>query len=193
MTKKAKLLLSLLVISAVGGIAGFATWSAFTATTANAGNTITAGSVSLSDSDGGTASLYTPGNAKPGDTTVKCIRVTFGGSLSSAVKLYVSSGITNGSLYNLQVERGSGIVAPASDMNCTGFTQSSIAYTGTLGAFPTTYAAGVDGKASAAAWALNDTVDYRFTITQNDDVTPNAHTSTMSSGTHTFTWEARNN
>jgi hypothetical protein len=78
-------------------------------------------------------------------------------------------------------------------MNCTGFSASSTAFDAALDTFATTYAAGVTGKAGGAAWATSDAVDYRFTITVNDDATPNAHTSTVSSGAHTFTWEARNN
>jgi hypothetical protein len=77
-------------------------------------------------------------------------------------------------------------------MSGAGFTSTSTAYSGQLGSFATTYAAGYDGKAGGATWATNDSVDYRFTITQNDDPTPNAHTTPASSGAHTFTWEARN-
>ena len=90
------------------------------------------------------------------------MRVSYTGSLAASVKLYVSAGITNGTSFNLRVERGSGITAPAANMNCTGFTATSTAYDGALGSFGTTYAAGVDGKAAAAAWAPTDTVDYRF-------------------------------
>ena len=103
--------------------------------------------------------------------------------------------VTNGSLYNLKVERGSGLSSPDNTMNCTGFSASSTAYNGALGTFASTYtdyASGVAGKSADAAWATNDAVDYKFTITQNDDATANAHTSATSSGSHTFVWEARN-
>ena len=65
--------------------------------------------------------------------------------------------------------------------------------TADLSTFPSTYAAGVAGKASDAAWATNDSIDYRFTFTVKDDTTPNAHTSAVSTGTFSVTWEARNN
>jgi hypothetical protein len=114
--------------------------------------------------------------------------------LAASVKLYMSAGVTNGDKYTLQVERGSGITAPAADMNCTGFSAGSTAFaTGDLDTFGTSYGAGTDGKASGAAWATNDAVDYRFTITTKDDATANAHTTSNSTGTFTFTWEARNN
>jgi hypothetical protein len=115
--------------------------------------------------------------------------VTYTGSLSSAVKLYVSS-VTNGNKFTLKIERGSGLSSPDNTMNCTGFTASSTAFNTTLDQLGTTYGTGLDGKASGGTWAQNDSVDYRFTITVNDDSTANAHSSTVSTGSHTFTWEA---
>ena len=186
-----KLLLTAAVVGAIGSVAGFATYSAFSATTANSGNSISAGTVIIGQHTGATT-LYSATNQKPGDSVAKCVRVTYTGSITAAaVKLYVSSGITNGSLFNLKIERGSGLTSPAADMNCTGFTASTEPYNAALGSFGTTYAAGIDGKASAATWATNDTVDYRFTISTNDDTTPNAHTSALGSGSHPVTWEAR--
>jgi lipoprotein-anchoring transpeptidase ErfK/SrfK len=172
-------------------VAGWGVYSAFTATTTNSGNTITAGTVAISQHAGSTT-LYSASNQGPGAATVGCVRVTYTGSLASSVKLY-SSSVSNGTAFNLMVERGSGLTSPDNTMNCTGFSASSTAYNGDLGSFATTYAGGVDGKAGGAAWATNDAVDYRFTITVNDDTTPNAHTSSVSSGAHSFTWEARNN
>jgi hypothetical protein len=184
-------ILTALAVGGMGAVAGLGTFSAFSATTANSGNNISSGTVKI-DQHTGATTLYNVTNQKPGDSTTKCVRVNYSGSLTaSAVKLYVSSGITNGSNYNLEVDRGSGMTTLDSTMSCAGFTQSSVAYNGALGSLGSSYASGVDGKAAAATWATNDTVDYRFIITQNDDATANAHTSVQSSGSHTFTWEAR--
>ena len=179
----------------MAGVAVFSTSAAFTATSSNPGNRIEAGTVAIGDSDAGTGALYNALNQKPGSgngPTSACIRVTYSGSLASSVKLY-SSAISNGSQFRLKVERGSGITSPAANMNCTGFTSSSTPFDAGLDTFPTTYAGGIDGKAAAAAWSSGDSVDYRFTIYTNDDVTPNAHTSAVDTGTHSFTWEAQNN
>ena len=186
-----KVLRTLIVLGAVGIVAGLGVFAAFTATTTNSGNTVTSGSVAISDNDGGSTPLYVASNTKPGDTQVSCIKVTYTGSLASAVKLYMSSGITNGTAFNLKVERGTQAagVFPA----CGDFAATSTAYDGPIGSFGTTYAGGVDGKVAGAAWASNDVVAYRFTVTTNDDTTANAHTSTQGTGLHTFTWEARNN
>jgi Camelysin metallo-endopeptidase len=188
--KVRKLLLTALTVGMVGTIAGFGVFAAFTDTNFNGPNEIASGTVRIDDNDTGVA-LYNVANRKPGDSSSRCIRVTYSGSLGAAVKLYVSSGITNGTLYNLQIERGSFGGAFAAD--CTGFTAATTAYNGQLGSFPTTYGTGVDGKDAGAAWATSDAVDYKFTITQNDDTTVGAHRTVKSSGDHTFTWEARNN
>ncbi len=187
-----KLLLSLLVVGAIGAVAGWGAYSAFTATTTNSGNTITAGTVAI-DQHAGATTLYSSSGMGPGSSIARCVRVTYTGSLASSVKLYTPSTVSNGTAFTLTVERGSGLSSPDNTMNCTGFTSSSTPYNGNLGSFPTTYAGGMDGKAGGAAWAQNDAVDYRFTISVVDDATPNAHTTTQSSGAHTFTWEARNN
>jgi Camelysin metallo-endopeptidase len=192
MTIRRKLLVTLGVI-ALMGLAVFGTFAAFTATSTNSGNEIATGTVKIDDNSGAATSLYDVTNAKPGDSTSACIRITYDGSLPASVKLYGSGGITNGSNYTLAVERGSGLTTVDGTRSCAGFSASSTAYDGGLAAFGTTYAAGVDGKAAGAAWSQGQSVDYRFTVTQTDDSTPNAHTSVVSSSPHEYTWEARNN
>lgn len=190
-TRRRKVMLTL-TAAAITGVVVSGTFAAFSATTVNSGNRIQSGTVKI-DQHSGATTLYDVTNQKPGDATVRCVRVIYSGSLTSSVKLYASTGITNGSQFNLKVERGSGLTAPAADMNCNNFNPTSTLYDAALGSFGTDFGAGYDGKAGAAAWNAGDTVDYRFTVTQNDDPTPNAHTTAASSGTHSFTWEARNN
>jgi hypothetical protein len=194
--RKRRIFVTVAVLALMAGVAVFTTSAAFTATSSNPGNLIEAGTVSIGDSDAGTGKLYNALNQKPGSgngPTQACIRVTYSGSLASAVKLYRSA-VTNGSQFNLTVERGgTSLTAPAADMNCTGFSASSTAFANTLDQFPSTYATGIDGKAGGAAWTSGQSVDYRFTIYTVDDTTPNAHTSAMDTGSHSFTWEAQNN
>jgi predicted ribosomally synthesized peptide with SipW-like signal peptide len=189
--KARRLLLTALIVGGLSALVGLGTYSAFTATTTNSGNSISSGTVNISQHTGATT-LYNVTNQKPGDSVTKCVRVTYSGSITaSAVKLYASAGITNGTQFNLEIDRGSGMTTLDGTDSCAGFTQTSVAYNGNLGSLGSSYATGVDGKASAATWATNDAIDYRFIITQNDDPTANAHTSALSSGAHTFTWEAR--
>ena len=186
-----KLSLTILIVGLIGAAAGFGVFSAYSATTSNTGNSFAAGSVAIGDNDGGSSALYVGSNKKPGDSVTSCIQVTYTGTLGASVKLYTPSTVTNGSAFDLTVERGTQTTGAFPD--CGDFSPTSEAYDGPLGSFPTTYGGGIDGKDAAAAWAQNDSVAYRFTITVADDTTPNAHTSTMSTGSHDFTWEARNN
>lgn len=190
MTTIRKISLTVLIAGLVAGVAAFGAFSAFSATTSNTGNSFASGTVAIGDNDGGSTALYTSANNKPGTAVVSCISVTYTGSLASQVKLYASTGITGGTALNLKVERGT--KTTGSFPACGDFAATSTAYDGALAAFPTTQPAGVDGKDAAATWATNDTVAYRFTVTVVDDGTPNAHTTVTSSGSHDFTWEARN-
>jgi hypothetical protein len=194
--RKLKIFLTVAVLALMAGVAVFSTSAAFTATSSNPGTLIEAGTVSIGDSDAGTGKLYNALAQKPGagnGPQAACIRVTYSGSLASAVKLYRSA-VTNGSQFHLTVERGGNTLsAPAADMNCTGFSAASTAFDNTLDQFPSTYAGGIDGKAGGTAWSSGQSVDYRFTIYPVDDTTPNAHTSAVDTSSHSFTWEAQNN
>ena len=131
--KVRKLLLTALVVGGLSALVGLGTYSAFTATTTNSGNNISSGTVKI-DQHAGATTLYNVTNQKPGDATAKCLRVTYSGSLTaSAVKLYASAGITNGTQYNLQIERGSGLTTLNGTMSCAGFSSTSTAYNGDLG------------------------------------------------------------
>lgn len=188
-TRKRKLLLTALVVGTTGTVAGLGSFAAFTATTVNTGNQIATGTVIVADNDSGTAMYPTTTNQAPGATTVRCMRVTYTGTLAATVRLYRTGTITNGTAFNVQIERGSGTTGAYP--SCTGFTTAATLYNGALGATPTTFAAGPDAKGSA--WASGNTVDYRFTLSVVDDPTPNAHATALASGTHGWTWEAQNN
>ena len=193
MSTRKKLLITA-AVAALMGVVVFGTFAAFTATSTNSGNKIDSGTVKIDDDSGATTALYNVTNQKPGQSTSGCLRIKYNGSLAASVKIYASTGITNGADYNLHIERGTGLTTVDGTRSCAGFGSPATVYNGVArGAVATTYAGGYDGKAGGAAWAQNDTVDYRFTITQNDDPTVNAHTTVKSSGTHSFTWEARNN
>jgi hypothetical protein len=195
--RKRKLLLSLLIVGALGSVASWGMYSAFTATTTNSGNTITAGSVKISQHSGAVAFYARSSDVGPGasNAIVRCVRVKYEGSLPASVKLYVTPAPSNATAFHLKVERGSGLTTLDNTMSCAGFTSSSTPFEDTLDQLGTSFddADAVDGKASGAAWSANHEVDYRFTISVVDDSTPNAHTTTQSSGSHAFVWEARNN
>lgn len=185
-----KILLSVLVIGVLGSIVALGAFSAFSSSTTNPGNSFSAGTVDISDNDAGSA-MYQLTNQKPGVATDRCIRVTYSGSLDSAVKLY-SSAVGAGAQYvDLTVTPGT--QGAAAFPSCAGFSASGPAiYTGTLASFASSHSSWADGLTApgplAAAWSTNDEVVYRFSVSLQDD---NAAQGAVS-GTHSFTWEAQN-
>jgi hypothetical protein len=189
-----KLLATVAVLGLVAGIGGWATWAAFSATTTSTGNNLTLGTVAIGDNSLG-AFMYQVTGAKPGDTVTKCVKATYTGSLDADVKLYASAVGTVGTYVNLTVTPGSG--SPTFP-GCTGFVPDAAGaiYTGTLKGFADThnsYATGlVDNPGSATKWVTNDGVVYQFTLTVADNNAANGVTVPLTTGTHSFTWEARN-
>ncbi len=71
-------------------------YAAFSSTTTNPTSSFSAGSVTLSDNDSGTA-VFSVTNLKPGDSGRGCIAVAYGGSLTpaAAIQVYATAGATN--------------------------------------------------------------------------------------------------
>ncbi|HSS32756.1 MAG TPA: TasA family protein [Solirubrobacterales bacterium] len=193
MNIRTKVLLTVLCVAALGSLAAMGVFGAFSATTTNAGNTITAGSVTIGDNDAG-AAMYSLTNAKPGESVSKCIKVTYTGSIDSDVKLFTTSSIgTLGPYIELTITPGT--QTTSTFPSCTGFTASGGAiYSGTLAAFGTgknSYANGITtNPASASKWTTNDAVVYQFTATLQSSAPEAAQG--LTTNAHTFTWEARN-
>lgn len=189
-----KVLLTALCVGALGSLAAMGVFGAFSATTTNAGNTITAGTVSIADNDAG-AAMYSISNAKPGESVSKCIKVTYTGSLDADVRIYTNSSIgALGQYVELTITPGS--QTTPSFPSCTGFVADSggALYSGTLANFATTknsYANGVvDYPGTGTKWATNESVVYQVTATLQSSAPEAAQGATT--GAHTFTWEARN-
>ncbi len=193
MSRTKKLLTSMVVLGLSGAVAGWATYSAFSSTTASEGNRFAAGTVNLGDNSLGSF-MYQVADAKPGTTVTKCTKVTYSGSLDADVKLYASSVAAVGQYINLTITPGTG--SPTFP-GCTGFTaDGAAAYTGTLKGFADTYSSFdngfVDNPGSTTKWVTGDAVVYQFTLTMQDDNAANGVTSALSTGDHSFTWQARN-
>jgi hypothetical protein len=188
MSRGRKTLLSLLLVGTVGTVAGIGTFSAFSATTDNTGNFFNAGTVAISDNDAGSA-MYQIAAATPLVPVVKCIQVTYTGSLDSTVSLYASAVGAIGQYVDLTIDKGTGMgVFP----DCTGFTSQANVFTGTLGSFATGHTNFATGSVAApgaqAVWHQNDVLVYRFTLTLQNNAAANG----LTSGNHSFTWEAQN-
>ena len=161
--------------------------AAFSATTSNGTNTFATGTVSLTDNDSN-AVLYNVNGLGPGDTGTQCIRVTYTGSLRSAVKLYGSGETATNSLdtfITFQIEEGTNASVPAFG-SCTGFVSGSSIFNATMNTLPTTYGSAVGSWAPTAA---NQTKDYRFTYTISNSLSNTGQSATASVS---FVWEAQN-
>ena len=192
MTPLRKILLSLAIVGTVGAVAGTGAYSAFSKTTSNDNNTITAGDVTIGDNDSGSAA-YSIATAKPGDSAEKCIKVTYSGNLGANVKLYRSafSGSTNLEQHvDLTITKGTG-----NNTNCSDFAAGSAVFsTAALSTFSaTSWANGISltNGSGSANWAQNDAVTYRITA-QLQASAPSTDQG-LTTGTHSFTWEAQNN
>lgn len=194
MRTSTKVLLTALCVGALGSLAAMGVFGAFSSTTTNAGNTITAGTVSIADNDAG-AAMYSLTNAKPGESVSKCIKVTYTGSLDADVHIYTTSTIgALGQYVELTITPGT--QTTSTFPSCTGFTPDAggALYTGTLANFATaknSYANGVvDYPGTGTKWASNESVVYQVTATLQSSAPEAAQGATT--GAHTFTWEARN-
>lgn len=194
MKTSTKVLLTALCVGALGSLAAMGVFGAFSSTTTNAGNTITAGTVAIADNDAG-AAMYSLTAAKPGESVSKCIKVTYTGSLDADVRIYTTSTIGSLGQY-VELTITPGTQTTPSFPSCTGFVADSggALYTGTLQNFGTTknsYANGVvDYPGSSTKWATNESVIYQVTATLQSSA-PDAAQG-LTTGSHTFTWEARN-
>ncbi len=192
MTFTRKILASLLVLSLLGGLSGAVSLSAFNSRSDNMGQTFAAGTVQISDDDVDAAMFNLTGQ-KPGTTTERCIRVTYGGSLGAQVKLYSDSSIgALGPHLNLTITPGT--QASSAFPSCAGFTAGAegALFDGTLAGFAgshSDWATGLadPGPGAAATWAQGDSVVYRFSVSvRDDDAARN-----LSTGAHRFLMEAR--
>jgi hypothetical protein len=191
-------LLATVAIAGWLGLASFSdTFSSFNDVTSNPAATLSAGTVKISDNDGGSA-LLALSNAKPGDTVTACVVVSYDGTLPASVVLYGATGGSGLDAYlDLKVTRGAISGTPAAG-SCTNFSADAtnyinqgagVVYSGTLQGWPDTSATGqADPKTGAAAtWAHGDTHAYRLQATLQSATAGQGKTATQS-----FSWEAAN-
>jgi len=191
-----KLLLTVLLLGAGGVAAGAGTWSAFSATTANSGNGFAAGTVTVGDNDAGGALVSLPANAKPGDTSTRCVLVSYTGSLPSTVRMYATVSGALAPYLSVTVTRGTD--SSPSFPSCAGFVPDPVNYgTGTIGVvyqgklsgLPSTWAGGIVDPmtGSPESWTQSEAHAYRYVVSVDNDPAAQGV-----SAAATFHWEARN-
>jgi hypothetical protein len=179
-------------------VSGILVWqssyAAFNAVADGGANTWSAGTVALHGDDGSSSAgatgttMFAPTNIKPGSTGSNCVLVTYDGSLSSAVKLYVKPGALTGAAMAAQIDvtvvEGTG----GAFNNCAGFVAGSTAYTGTLAGLAATH---TDFGSGVGSWAPSSgqTKTYQINYTLKASA-PNSVQGASTSAT--LTWEAQN-
>jgi hypothetical protein len=158
--------------------------AAFVAATANPGNVFSAGTVTLTDDDSGTA-LLTATGLEPGGAVQNCIQVSYGGSVPAAVKVYIApgglAGTGLGTYLKLKIEEGAG----GGFGSCTGFVADSTDYTGTVAAFAAASTSAATGVGAFAPSGAGASQVYRVTATLADDDAARGLTAQLA-----FTWTA---
>jgi hypothetical protein len=170
-----------------GALVWQGTNAAFTSTTSNGANNWTAGSVTIGDDDSSQA-LFNASGLVPGSGGSKCIKVTYTGTVTSAVKLYVAS--SSGSLasyLDVVVQEGSGAGDVGDFASCGAFSGTTV-YSGTLAAMASTTTAFGSGVGSFAPTGSGQSRVYKFTYTLSAS-TPDSQQSQGASAT--FQWESQ--
>jgi hypothetical protein len=190
--RSSRILATLIATGLIAVTSGRATFAAFTLTTQNINDTYVAGTVTLADNDAGTVMWDITNQEPTSPVVVRCIRVTYTGSLAAAVRLYTTTTPSALDPYlNVTVEKGSmpvGTVFP----NCTGFaSEATIAPAGTLQAFKSARTGWTNGLAAfpgvQTTWNPGNSLVYRFTVQMQ-----NVFAAQGLTGLVTLTWEAQN-
>ena len=176
-----------LVAALVAGVlgSGVLVWGSshalFNGKTMNPANAWAAGTVSISDDDAGTA-LFTVSGIQPGDSGVKCIDVTYTGTVAAGVRLHAAlTGTGLGPYVDLTVEQGTG----GTFASCGSFA-AEVSTTGTMAAFAAARTDYATGFGTWAPTAGGQTRSYRITWAMRPDNGGANKTANLA-----LTWEAR--
>jgi hypothetical protein len=188
-----RIALSAMVVGVFGSLAGLGVFGLWSAATQNSGNEISSGTVELSDNDSG-AALYNATGIRPGEAITRCIKTTYTGSIPAQIRLYSPSSPGPLAQYiELTITQGG---QPSSTFpSCTGFTAdgTGLIFSGTLQGFEQSHSSFATGIPTAPAgksgWATGEVVVYRFQATLQASAPDSSQG--LSSGAHSFQWEAR--
>jgi hypothetical protein len=192
----AKLSVAAALTGCVAAVLLSGTVSAFNAVTSNPSNAMSAGTVVISDNDGGTAQVAPP-DRKPGDTLASCMTVTYDGTVPATVAMHGTPGGTLGAYVDLKVTRGtiSGTPAPYSCVNFTGDATNylgkgaGVIYDGTLAGWPASSGTAIADPPSGAleTWTQGESHAYLIQMTLQNTLAAQGRTATQ-----TFKWQAAN-
>ena len=192
MNRATRILTALIATGTIAVASGRITFAAFSRTTQDPANSIASGTVTIADNDAGTFMWNVTNQLPTSAAIVRCIRVTYTGSVPATVRLYTLTAASPLDPYlNGTVEKGS-MPATTTYPNCTGFvSEATIFPTGSLQAFKSArngWANGISAFPGAhTAWNAGDTLVYRFTVQLQ-----NVFAAQGLTGSVDLTWEAQN-
>jgi len=186
----------MVVVAAASGTIAYATYSSITS---NPGDSFAAGSVTITDNDGGSAMFNNVTGLQGGQlTSAGCIKVTYDGTLSANVHLYATVGGTGLDSYlSVLIYRGTN---SGGFNSCTTWTSDSTNYIGlgagiikygTLSSLGTSYATGLVDPISSSpeTWTAGESHWYQFYLQLQSNPLPSVE---GLNATITFTWESQN-
>lgn len=191
----ANLVAGLLALALTAGLVIRTSSAVFTAQTDNTGNSLEAGTIVLTDDDGGAAAL-TMSNIAPGESSQRCIVVEYDGTLDpELVKVYSTSAFSASvagmeDQVNITIEEGNGTSTGAFN-SCAGFAPGTTLVNGeqlsSWDASATDYSTG-DGNWNPGL-GPNQTRMYRITL-ELDLSTDNTYQGASLSGIN-ISWETQ--
>lgn len=194
-TTKVQLLAVIAALALVSTMVLRTSSAAFSGTTENAGNAWDAGTVTLTDDDGGSA-LFTASGMVPGDSSTQCIEVTYTGTVdTSGTAFYVSTytdsdgASDTGAKAQLSDDLDVDVLMGALGSTCSpwsGVGATTLHSATALQSLPATYGAG--GTAWTPTAAVDTTRAFQITVTLGADTANDAQ---GDGATATFMWEAQ--
>ena len=194
MSRGRKTLLSLLLVGALGAVAGIGTFSAFSATTVNAGNTFDAGTVVDLPTTTPNAAMYNITDATPDDVR----RAVHPGDLHGIARRRRCACTRLAGRRDRAVRRPldrQGHHAGATAFpNCTGFMPERRTSTrGTLGGFAAAHTNFANGAAATPGVQTAVEPEQHARLPVHADAAEQRRARpALTSGLHSFTWEAQN-
>lgn len=185
-TSKLNVLAGVVALALVSAMVLQTSTAAFSGSTSNGGNSWGAGTVSLSDSRGGTA-MFTATNWKPTDSDTQCINVTYTGSIVPGAAVELAASVTETTIAGdgLGNDLDVTVAIGALGTTCAAWTGvgATNVYVGTL----------ADMTATSTAWTptasggLDSTRAFNITVTLGSDTPDSAQGEGAAAE---FTWSA---
>jgi hypothetical protein len=184
-----------LSLLAAGGVVWQASYAAFSATTSNAGNNWTAGTVTLTDDDAGTA-RFVGTNIVPAQTDTKCITVSTTSNVLGVVKMYLASKTvtppTTGTLdqyLKFTVKQGTGGSFTADTTGGTIVNSQSLA---AIAAANTSYANGAGSWTTTSTTGESKTYQIQWTFDTTGLTQSQVDALQAQAASVNFVWEMQN-